>query len=43
MYQVKFGLPPYLELASFASMKALKNDEKCFLFHLESSFCFQDS
>ena len=43
MYQVTFGLPPYLELASFASMKALKNDEKCFLFHLENSFGFQDS
>ena len=26
----------------FASMTALKNDEKCFLFHLKSSFRFQN-
>ena len=26
----------------FASLKTLKNDEKCFLFGLNSSFCSQD-
>ena len=30
------------KIALFTSMKALKNNEKCFLFHLKSSFCSQD-
>ena len=37
--KVKVGLSP--SKFFFASMIALKNDEK-FLFHLKSSFCFQD-
>ena len=30
------------KIVSFASLKALKNDEKCFLFHRKSSFRSQD-
>ena len=35
-------LPKKINFALFASMKALKNDEKCFLFHLKSSLHSQD-
>ena len=38
----KVRLSPSKKIALFASMKALKNDEKCFLFHLKSSFRSQD-
>ena len=40
---IKVGLSPLRKnFAIFASMKALKNDEKCFLFHLKRSFRSQD-
>ena len=40
---IKVGLSPSRKkFAIFASMKALKNDEKCFLFHLKRSFRSQD-
>ena len=40
---IKVGLSPLRKkFAIFASMKALKNDEKCFLFHLKISFRSQD-
>ena len=39
---VKVGLSPSKKLALFASMKALKNYEKCFWFHLKNSFRSQD-
>ena len=29
------GFSPLKKIVLFASMKALKNDEKCFLFHLK--------
>ena len=35
----KLGIPPSKNFISFASMKVFKNDEKCFSFHLKSSFC----
>ena len=33
------GLQPPKKLGFFASMKTVKNNEKCFLFQLKSSFC----
>ena len=39
---VKVGLSPSKKLALFASMKALKNYEKRFRFHLKNSFRSQD-
>ena len=36
----KVGLSPSEKIVLFDSMEHLKNDEKCFLFHLKSSFLF---
>ena len=33
---------PPKEIFYLLQWKPFKNDEKCFLFHLKSSFCFQD-
>ena len=42
--QFKVGLSPSKKIVLFASLKMLlKNYEKCFLFHLKSSFPFQDT
>ena len=40
---IKVGLSPSKKkLRYLLHWKPLKNDEKCFLFHLKSSFCSQD-
>ena len=39
--RVKIGLSPSKKIVMF-DLKPFKNDEKCFLFHLKSSFRSQD-
>ena len=39
--RVKVGLSPTKKFC-LLQWKSFKNDEKCFLFHLKSSFCSQD-
>ena len=39
---IKFGLSPSRKLCYLLHWKPFKNHEKCFLFHLKSSFRYQD-